>query len=153
MLFRNCSARWAHLLTIVLLLVTTLASAVSARPPGSLAALLKASRWQKRVLLLCAPDASSAELLRQQQLLAPERTGLAERDIVVRTFVLNTQLPAADAALLREKLGVASKGFTVLLIGKDGGVKRRETQPVSAASLFATIDGMPMRREEMRRKP
>ena len=40
-------------------------------------------------------------------------------------------------------------GSQVLLIGKDGGVKLRSTEPVSTDELFALIDSMPMRRREM----
>lgn len=117
----------------------------------SLTALLKASRWQKRVLLLCAPTATDAALLRQRQLLAPARAGLNARDLLVQEVVL-TQLSPADKKYLAETLRVSPTSFTVLLIGKDGGAKRRETEPITPASLFSTIDGMPMRQQEMRRE-
>ena len=117
--------------------------------PSSLAALLKASRWQKRVLLLCAPTATDAALLRQRQLLAPARADLEARDLLVHEVLLDN-LSAADKRYLTENLRVSLGGFAAVLVGKDGGVKRRETQPVSPASLFKTIDVMPMRREEMR---
>lgn len=118
--------------------------------PASLAALLKASRWQKRVLLLCAPTGTDAALLRQRQLLAPARADLAARDLLVREVVL-AELSAADRKYVAETLRVSGSSFTVLLVGKDGGVKRRETEPVAPASLFETIDVMPMRQQEMRR--
>ncbi|MCB2377272.1 DUF4174 domain-containing protein [Hymenobacter sp. BT635] len=114
----------------------------------SLAALLKASRWQKRVLLLCAPTADSPALLRQRQLLAADRAGLEARELLVREIVPAT-LSAADREYLTQTLRVSTTGFTVLLLGKDGGVKRRETEPVAPSSLFATIDAMPMRQREM----
>ncbi|MCS4120976.1 hypothetical protein GGP45_001318 [Salinibacter ruber] len=40
--------------------------------------------------------------------------------------------------------------FRVVLVGKDGTEKRREAEPVSARSVFDTIDAMPMRQREMR---
>ena len=119
--------------------------------PTSLAALLKASRWQKRVLLLCAPTADDAALRRQQELLAPARTGLAERDLLVQEVVM-TKLAAADQRYLTQRFGVQTGTFTVVLIGKDGGVKRRETQPTPPNNLFSTIDAMPMRQQEMRNR-
>lgn len=115
----------------------------------SLEALLKASKWQKRVLLLCAPSANDADLRRQQQLLGPVRAGLDSRDLLVREVII-TQLSSTDKQYLAQRLGVTGSGFTVVLIGKDGGVKRRETQPTPPAVLFSTIDAMPMRRQEMR---
>ncbi|SHK59370.1 DUF4174 domain-containing protein [Hymenobacter psychrotolerans] len=118
----------------------------------SVAALLKASKWQKRVLLLCAPSPNDADLRRQQQLLGPVRAGLDSRDLVVREVIFS-QLSTPDQQVLARQLGVAGSGFTVVLVGKDGGVKRRETRPVPPATLFSTIDTMPMRRQEMQERP
>ncbi|GGG32245.1 hypothetical protein GCM10011378_05950 [Hymenobacter glacieicola] len=115
-----------------------------------MAATLKASKWQRRVLLLCAPTPDNAELRQQQQLLQPAKAELRARDLVVYE-VHPGQLAAADQRYLRQQLGVAGGSFTVLLVGKDGGVKRRETKPLPAAELFSTIDAMPMRQQEMRR--
>ena len=42
--------------------------------------------------------------------------------------------------------------FRVVLIGKDGGVKLRQEEPISVADLFALIDSMPMRKQEMRQR-
>jgi hypothetical protein len=38
----------------------------------------------------------------------------------------------------------------VILVGKDGTEKRRNAAPVTARSIFDTIDAMPMRQREMR---
>ena len=129
-------------------LCATRVSAQASAPARSLAASLKAYRWQKRVLLLCAPTSDNAALLRQRQLLATDRAGLEARELLVRE-VLFTALPAADREYLTETLHVSPTGFTVLLLGKDGGPKRRETEPVAPSSLFTTIDAMPMRQREM----
>ncbi len=37
-----------------------------------------------------------------------------------------------------------------VLIGKDGGIKLRESCPVELGLIFARIDGMPLRQREMR---
>ena len=116
----------------------------------SVAALLQACRWQKRVLLLCAPTADNTVLQRQRQLLAPARAGLDARDLTVREVVL-TAVSEADRTYLAQRLRVSPSGFTLLLLGKDGGIKQRETKPVAPSSLFATIDAMPMRQLEVRR--
>lgn len=124
--------------------------AAQAQTDKSIVALLKESKWQKRVLLLYAPTADNADLLRQQQLLEADRPGLAAREITVREVVAS-QLSAADRTYVQQRLAVSGATFVLLLIGKDGGVKRRETEPISAKSLFSTIDVMPMRQQEMRR--
>ncbi|WP_182888403.1 DUF4174 domain-containing protein [Hymenobacter rubripertinctus] len=118
-------------------------------PAASLASRVKAARWRQRVLLICAPTATDARLLKQRALLQPARAGLTERDLLVRELPW-ASLPAADRNYLRQ-LGGSPDAFRVLLLGKDGGVKRRDTAPVAPAALFATIDGMFMRRQEMKR--
>jgi hypothetical protein len=52
---------------------------------------------------------------------------------------------------LRDKFGVGDAPFAVVLVGKDGTVKFKSNLPISAGKVFATIDAMPMRQEEMKR--
>ncbi|MBC6696716.1 DUF4174 domain-containing protein [Hymenobacter sp. BT190] len=118
---------------------------------SSVAALLKASRWQKRVLLLYAPTATHPALQQQRELLRDVAPELKARQLLVRELI-GSELSTDDARCLTTQLKVASGGFTVLLIGKDGGVKRRSTRPLAPGSLFSTIDAMPMRQQEMRRQ-
>ncbi len=58
---------------------------------------------------------------------------------------------AAEAQRLRDKFGVGDAPFAVVLVGKDGTVKFKSNLPISAGKVFATIDAMPMRQEEMKR--
>jgi hypothetical protein len=125
-----------------------LASPLLAAQP-TLAAQLRASRWQHRVLLLGAPTAAQADFQRQKALLATDEKGLAERDFKI-IEVLYDQLAPADRQCWTQQLDQPLAGFRVVLIGKDGGVKRTETQPLAPADIFGTVDKMPMRRQEMR---
>ena len=111
---------------------------------------LRASRWQKRVLLLAAPTARQADFQQQKALLAAAGPELAARDFLVLEAVYE-QLTAADQQFLSRKLGLQPSRFAAVLIGKDGGVKQRSSRPLRPADLFATVDQMPMRRAEMRR--
>ena len=99
---------------------------------------------RSRVLLvLGAPgDGRMAE---QARILAADRAGTAERDLVL------VESKVADQQRLRRRYGVAPEMFAVLLIGKDGGVKLRSAVPLTTTTLFETIDAMPMRQAEMRR--
>lgn len=142
-----------RLLPIAPWLAALLLSLQAARPaaaPTSLAATLRASRWQQRVLLLGASTAAQADFQRQKQLLATEANGLADRDFKV-IEVLYTGLSPADRQCWTQHLGQPLQGFRLVLIGKDGGVKRIETAPIAGADIFGTVDKMPMRRQEMRR--
>ncbi|GAA4503060.1 hypothetical protein GCM10023172_27310 [Hymenobacter ginsengisoli] len=124
-----------------------LLAAQATAPPG-LAERLRASRWQHRVLLIGAPTAAQAEFQRQKRLLAADAAGLAARDMTIME-VFYDQLSPADRQCWTQQLGQPLAGFRVVLIGKDGGVKRTETQPLAPASLFGIVDKMPMRRQEM----
>lgn len=103
---------------------------------------LDGMKWDKRPVLLFAPDATDPAYRRQMAALNARAPELRERDIVV----LSDTAPAPGGAL-RQRFGGA--GFRFLLVGKDGGVKMDRDTPVSAEELFATIDRMPMRRAEM----
>jgi hypothetical protein len=114
-------------------------------------------RWQNRLLLVFAPDADSALYRRQQEMLLVAECGLNERDVVVisvlKDVVSTKERPAAPVSAddLRDAYDVLPHDFRVVLIGKDGGVKLRQDEPILAADLFALIDSMPMRKQEMRR--
>lgn len=138
-----------RLLPIVgLALAAALSRAQAPRP--SLAQQLRASHWQKRVLLIGAPTAGQAEFQQQQKLLAAVPDQLRERDLVVLALPYD-QLSAADRQYWQQALKQSLTQFSVVLIGKDGGVKRTENQPITIAELFGTVDKMPMRQQEARR--
>jgi len=125
---------------------------------GSAAAAMADYRWRYRPLLVFADDAAGASLVRQRGIVAANRAGLAERDVVV-VWVVGTAVmsefgpgPGQDARALRARYGVTRGAFRALLVGKDGGVKLSQAAPLDAGRLFATIDAMPMRRDEVRRK-
>jgi Domain of unknown function (DUF4174) len=112
-------------------------------------------RWQNRILLVFTPDADSALYRRQQEMLLVAERGLNERDMVIifviRDTVSTKGRPAAAVAAvdLRDAYGVLPHEFRVVLIGKDGDVKLRQEEPISMADLFALIDAMPMRKQEI----
>jgi len=53
---------------------------------------------------------------------------------------------------LRRQLDVTDADRLVILIGKDGGVKRRAELNTDLREILLQIDAMPMRRDEMRVK-
>ena len=57
---------------------------------------------------------------------------------------------ATPGSALRKTLGVSEHGFAVVLVGKDGSVKKIWRDPVDPKQIFTVIDAMPMRRQEMR---
>ena len=91
--------------------------------------------------------------------------GFAERDLAILEFsdsythlviidnstVQQITVSPKDAKWLRRSSDCKADDKYVL-IGKDGGVKRRWDGPLHVDDLFATIDAMPMRQFEMRAK-
>ena len=105
-------------------------------------AQLGSYRWEKRPVLLFAPSREDAHLKTQLSILERSGNDLDARDIVV---LVDADPEAAGS--YRQKF--KPKGFLFLLIGKDGGVKLKSSEPVSSARLWAIIDAMPMRQREM----
>jgi len=124
---------------------------------GSVADLdLDSLRWKNRVLVLFSPSESDASFQLQKQGLASSAQGVLDRDLMVLEIVEQGQSKAVNHLLseksvqdIRKRLGVVGGSFQVLLIGKDGGVKLRSSEPVSMKDLFGLIDSMPMRQQEM----
>lgn len=103
-------------------------------------------RWSSRVVVAFAASADDPDLVRQRALFAQMGREAQQRDLVLLEGVGDD----AKARALRAALGIGIRGFTAVLVGKDGGAKLRAGQPLDAAALFPVIDAMPMRQQEMR---
>lgn len=100
-------------------------------------------RWKSRVLVIAA-EAGDPRAAAQGRIAEAAGAGMRERDpVVVRAIG-----EGREAASLRRRLGLPATGFRAVLVGKDGGAKLTAAEPIPAETLFATIDAMPMRREE-----
>ncbi|MEZ0538636.1 DUF4174 domain-containing protein [Fibrella arboris] len=134
-------------------LITSLLGSYWPTLAQSLESKLSVRKWQRRTVLIYAPDAGHKDLLSQQQLLTAQQAGIAQRDMDV-LVALDSDLSAIDRKYLQSgdrKLPPSAR-FATYLIGKDGGVKQRFSTPVPATDLFRIIDAMPMRQSEMRGK-
>lgn len=119
---------------------------------------MSAYRWSKRPLVVFAPDAGNAALASQRGIVAGSRGGLIERAMVI-VYVVGDRVtselgggPGMSAQALRARYGVSRGAFRAILVGKDGGAKLSSSAPLAAGTLFRTIDAMPMRAQEMRRR-
>ena len=104
---------------------------------------LKDFLWEKRPIVVFADTERDPAFIRQLELLEDRKEALAERDVVILT---DTDPDAMSE--LREEL--RPRGFMLVLIGKDGGVKLRKPFPWSVRELSRSIDKMPMRQQELR---
>jgi len=115
--------------------------------------------WKNRLLFLFAPNRNHPLFERLHKSLAAQKTEAADRDLVVFEILesdpssMNYKYLASEAALsLRKRYKVNQGEFAVLLVGKDGGIKLNRQNETRLEDIFALIDAMPMRQEEMRQK-
>lgn len=140
---------------IVLLIGQTLVMESVANQRKSLKAILQEKKDHRRVLLLYGRDGSSGSpgqhhLIDQQEALTEVRDGLDERDLDVIVLIASEMSEPDRQFLMHDFKLVPHEDYMAWLIGKDGGIKQTFKKPVSASDLFKTIDGMPMRRQEMK---
>lgn len=118
---------------------------------------LTSYRWQQRLLLVFAEHSADPDFMVFANRLSASRDAVQDRDLVLgRIFEQGpSQLGARpvspeDAQSLRRRFAIRPATFTVVLIGKDGGVKMAHAGQVDLEAIFARIDAMPMRQQEMK---
>ncbi len=123
--------------------------AVAPAPPAALDAL----RWRKRVVVVFAPAPDDARLRYQVAELHRLTAGPDTRDLQLVTVAGMRVEGAADAAAaLRMRFHVVEGGFRTFLIGKDGHAAVRSSAPIPAEEIARTVDAMPMRQDEVKRR-
>jgi hypothetical protein len=112
--------------------------------------------WKNRLILLFSSQADNPLYQQQTDLLRADQPGLDERDLLIFS-VLSDRVVSETATVgveratkLRERYRVDENSFVFILIGKDGSEKMRSDTLVTRNELYALVDAMPMRREEMR---
>ena len=129
---------------------------LSAMPPGGQASkVLSDMLWQKRVLLVFAATNGDAQLHGFKRTLEARACGVDDRDMATVFITGAAALLAPDRSLeegaaevLRARYAVDADTFAVVLVGKDGGEKRRYAAPPNPDEVFSLIDTMPMRQVE-----
>ena len=115
-------------------------------------------RWKHRVVLLLESDFAPTMASEQQEEFIANQKGMMDRRLVVYTVSSNGfRAPGSaeeveDGGELYERMKSLESPFELALIGLDGGVKERWSKPVQCEELFAIIDGMPMRRHELKQR-
>ncbi|MBX2946781.1 MAG: DUF4174 domain-containing protein [Cyclobacteriaceae bacterium] len=90
----------------------------------------------------------STQVVKQQRWLSSDAAGCKERSIKI----ILADSSVHGQALYRQ-FNVTNPVFTLILMGKDGGEKFRSYEPVTPHQLFAIIDQMPMRKQELKLRP
>ena len=129
-------------------------------PSRAVAAELGDFLWQARPLLVFSPTGDDPRLVETMRRIEASRCDFADRDMVLGRIVaegtstLDGQVvDTAQAQRLFAQFGIGAGSFRVVLVGKDGGEKLRVNDVPDLATVYAVIDGMPMRGREMGSDP
>ncbi len=148
------NVRRLALVLVVLAMSTALGSATA------VAAELKDYLWERRPLLLFAPTQGDPRLVETLNRIEASRCDFASRDMVLGLVLgegnstLDGHVVDADESRrIANRYGMGEDDFSVVLIGKDGGEKLRVNDVPDLRSIYAVIDGMPMRSREMGANP
>jgi len=122
---------------------------------------LQQYQWENRIIVVYSNE-TELDLLsksKQLELLKKEPNKLSERKILViqahkdrykKNFPENSEWISST---LKDELNISTKTeFEVFLLGLDGGIKLRQQEILQTKKLISLIDGMPMRKAEIRRK-
>lgn len=118
-------------------------------------AQMEQHKWKERVLLILSKKDSDL-VKKQWKEFSEIPSKTKERKLVLYkvqpSYFFNSKdnIQQNSASLYREYKR-SNKGFEVVLIGLDGGIKLRQAKFLTAKKLFTIIDGMPMRKLELRK--
>jgi len=98
--------------------------------------------WLKRPIVVFADSPNDPSFTTQMAFLAEQPQALADRDVVV---IVDTE-PAA-ASFFRQKL--RPRGFSLVLMDKDGSVEIRKPRPWDVREITRAIDKFPLARQEL----
>lgn len=104
---------------------------------------LKEFLWLKRPIVVFADTPNDPSFIQQMDFLEEDIPAILLRDIIV---VTDTD-PSAKSELRRT---LRPRGFMLVLMDKDGGVKMRKPAPWDMREIRRSIDKWPTRQQEIR---
>lgn len=143
-----------QLIPLFLTLLIATSTAIAQQTPTMVN--LQSYQWKNRLILVSAPSENAPEYQQQMQLFSNQTAEFADRDLLLIELFSNgtsringNTINSEDVTQIKQQFNIGNE-FSVILVGKDGTAKRRETTPVEATAIFEQIDAMPMRQQEMR---
>ncbi len=104
---------------------------------------LEQFQWVARPLVVFADSVADPAFQRQIELLLDRPQPLADRDIVV---IVDTD-PAASSAV---RTALRPRGFSLVVMGKEGEVITRKPSPWDVREITRAIDRTPLMQQELR---
>ena len=121
---------------------TTVEAVVTWAPLDAADVVLEDLLWVKRPIFVFADSPADLLFLQQMRFIEAELDPLILRDVVV---VVDTDPAARSAARLR----LRPRGFSLVLMDKDGRTTLRKPLPWSVREITHAIDKFRLRRQEM----
>jgi hypothetical protein len=158
---RNANKRYTYMLKSILLvmLMVTALSIGDSRNVLAVTLDLTQFQWKNRLLFLFAPSRDHPLFHTLHKSIMAQKAEVADRDLIIFEILESgpssmnaNHLDPQTAQSLRKKFDVPPGNFTVILVGKDGGIKLNRRAQTQLADIFSLIDAMPMRQEEVRQK-
>ena len=116
-------------------------------------------RWKNRLLLIFSPTEINENYKAFDTQLKGATSGVKDRDLILfrifengSSFIGSQSMSAQDAEVLRRRFPSTTGQFSVVLIGKDGGIKLEQKDQADINQIFDRIDKMPMRQQEMKER-
>lgn len=120
---------------------------------------LEIYRWKNRILLVFSPTDADPAFKAFDQSISRQISEVKHRDLIVLrifetgpSFIEEKPLPHEDVENLQTRFRVKPGRFSVILVGKDGGIKLLREDQAELKEIFDLIDTMPMRQQEMKQK-
>ena len=114
------------------------------------------TRAGRRPLVIFAMSADQPEARAQIDAVRESRAGFDDRDmLLVEVYELGVSriegrpMAPESARAWHEAYRASTWPVEIVLVGKDGGVKRRASAPVPMSEVYGQIDAMPVRRREV----
>lgn len=122
------------------------------------AQFLNTYQWKSRLVLLFTPSPDNTLFLQQMSLLAEQSEAFEERDVLFITITPNGEHENTgrfpDESLARQyyqHFNPPKTQFELIVVGLDSGEKLRVSNRLTSPTvILELIDGMPMRRQQMR---
>jgi hypothetical protein len=109
-------------------------------------------QWKNRLLFIFAKDVNHPLFKELQSQIAAQKAEVEDRDLIVFEVpekgparMGTTPLDRQQVDSIRNQFDIPSNAFSLILVGKDGGIKLKREDRVDLRAVFGLIDSMPMR--------
>ena len=122
---------------------------------------LEQHRWENRIVIIKTKEKQSEKYQQQLKEFSNSKEEFSDRKLVLYQIIgdqyklidfknIDRKESEKTVINLKEEVLRTKEEFEIILIGLDGGIKLQTTEILMKEGLFNRIDGMPMRRAELR---